>query len=657
MKLKDSLSLFFLVTALTAVAQEESRLVFNPEQPKAGKSTELIYTPLQSMTGNQTINGVAYTYRDGKWHGHDINLKNEGSVWKGSFTPEPETGFMAFKFFADTIVDNNDGMTFSTMINREDGRPWPGGYAAWGLLRSQKYNRYIPGYIDFTKTPEISDTVVYYWINNEITYNPASAVAYSALFAESARAAGISGAEERIKNAVKFLKNEGSEEALLNAYRITSLSDTAEASSIRKLIYEKYPEGMMAMRDRYAEKFDYRNPEETKKHFFGFIEDFPYTPEREEYMSGYGHSYDEIDCTIMILDWMEGKTDNLESMIDNLSFRGCLSAFYKIIDISHLRKDKTDAELLPFATKFVERMEALKRQKPESHSYMSDSEWKVEATNAIERSIAQTYSEILKNTGNTEKALEYSRMAQNQAKYMRAEINDNMAELLKTLGKTSELKALLEKSQYNNQVSPMQADMIREIYLSEHNGSAEGFDAYIEQLKNPAGKSAIQKEVEGYRREGVMPEWSLTDADGNTISSEQLKGKVYVIDFWANWCHPCKASLPGMKLAADHFKDDENVEFLFVDTQEYIPNYRQKAQDYLKDKGLDIHLVFDGPREDSEVNDLLSSQVMQQFSTSGIPLKIVVDANGNVRFLAVGYKGSPSALRDEMIEMVEQAKK
>ena len=48
---------------------------------------------------------------------------------------------------------------------------------------------------------------------------------------------------------------------------------------------------------------------------------------------------------------------------------------------------------------------------------------------------------------------------------------------------------------------------------------------------------------------------------------------------------------------------------------------------------------------------------MQQFSTSGIPLKVVVDANGNIRFLAVGYKGSPSALRDEMIEMVEQAKK
>ena len=656
MKQKNSFALFFLATALTAVAQEESRLVFNPELPKAGEATELIYTPLPSMTGNQTINGVAYTYRDGKWYGHDICLKNEGSVWKGSFTPEPKTGFMAFKFFADTIVDNNDGMTFATMLNKEDGRPWPGGYAAWGLLRSQKYNRSIPEYIDFTKTPEVSDTIVYYWINNEISYNPASAVAYSALFAESARAAGINGAEERIRNAVKFLKNEGSEEALLNAYKITSYTDTAEATSIRKLIYEKYPKGLMAMKDRYDKKFDYRNPEATRKHFFGFVEEFPYTPERDEYLSRYGHGYDDVNCTMMILDWMDGKTDNLESMADSLSFYGCNSAFYKIICISHLRKDKTDAELLPLATKFVERMEELKGQKPASLSYLSDSEWAVIAAKSIESNVAETYSEILKNTGNPEKALEYSKLAQNQAKYMRADINDNMAELLKALNKTSELKALLEKSQYNNQVSPMQTDMLREIYTREH-GSSDGFEAYVEQLKNPAEKSAIQKDVEGYRREGVMPEWSLTDADGKTVSSAQLKGKVYVIDFWANWCHPCKASLPGMQLAADHFKDDANVEFLFVDTQEYIPNYKQKARDYLKEKGLDIHLVFDGTREGSDVNDLLSSQVMQQFSTSGIPLKVVVDANGNIRFLAVGYKGSPSALRDEMIEMVEQAKK
>lgn len=656
MKLKKLFPVLLAAASLTATAQVENRLSFSPEFPKAGEATTLIYTPLPSMTGNKSIHGVAYTFVNGKWIGHDITVDNEGSVWKGSFTPEPETGFMAFKFVADTIVDNNGGMTFATMINKTDGRPWPGGYAAWGLLRSQKYNRSIPGYIDFSKTPEVNDTIVYYWINNEISYNPESAVEYAPLFARAARAANIEGAEKRISNAVEFLKQNGSEKALMNAMQIVS-SDSAATASLRKLIIEKYPEGLLAMQERYTRRFDYRKPENVRNHYAGFLKEFPFTTERDEYLAQYGHNYDDIRCTLMILDWMENKTDSLIDKVDDLSFYACNAAFYKIITISHIRKEKTPQELLPLATKIVDRMQMLKTVKPAAFSYLSDSEWESEANATINGFVAETYSEILKEAGDIGKALEYSRLAQSEANYMRAEINDNMAELLKASGKTAELKELLEKSQYNNQVSPMQTEMIREIYISEHNGSADGFEAYVEQLKNPAEKTAIQKEVEGYRREGTMPQWSLTDADGKTVSSELLKGKVYVIDFWANWCHPCKASLPGMKLAADHFKDDPNVEFLFVDTQEYIPDYKEKAKNYLKEKELDIHLVFDGPREGSEVNDQLSSQIMEQFRSSGIPLKIVVDGEGKIRFLAVGYKGSPSALRDEMIEMVGQAKK
>lgn len=230
-----------------------------------------------------------------------------------------------------------------------------------------------------------------------------------------------------------------------------------------------------------------------------------------------------------------------------------------------------------------------------------------------------------------------------------------MAELLKATGNTKELKALLEKSFYNNQVSDLQTQMLRELYMQEH-GNANGFDTYVEKLKNPAEKSAIQKDVEEYKRKGVMPEWTLTDANGKTISSKQLKGKVYVLDFWANWCHPCKASLPGMQAAADHYKNDKNVEFLFIDTQEFIPNYKEKAKAYLKEKGLNIHLVFDDKAKGAKTNNLLSDKVMKMFTVSGIPMKVVVDAKGNVRFVAIGYKGSHSALKDEMIEMVEQAK-
>ena len=76
--------------------------------------------------------------------------------------------------------------------------------------------------------------------------------------------------------------------------------------------------------------------------------------------------------------------------------------------------------------------------------------------------------------------------------------------------------------------------------LSAACGSSPNGDPLSEM---PAGDKVT---LRFFRDPSVIPAITLTDLDGRSISSNDWRGKVTIVNFWATWCPPCRAEIPDL---------------------------------------------------------------------------------------------------------------
>ncbi len=645
-----------LFLSMSAHAQDD-RLTFSPERPIAGKSLQISYEPLPEMIGKDSIKVLVYSFNDFKWQTSEYALTQKGAKWEMSFDVSTNASLLVFKFFAGTITDNCDNKAFACMLSDDTGRFMPGARAGWGLLRSEKYGYNIPGYLDLGKVG-ISDSIVNYWLDLDVHSRVESSVPLSLLYISSSINAGMSNVNERVDKVSNYLLKVGSEDALINANRIVVLvNKTSLADSISKVISEKYPNGKWSFRNRYWLMNKESDLIKKRTQALALLADFSEKDLDESFLQQYNIDYNNLYQMILLMD-MDRKLqlNDFYKYVPKMSLGTSVAVFYKMIQIPHMRKDTTDSSLLSQATFLVDHIEKIRGMKLPDYWFLSNEDWAKEIDHILASNVFITYIEILKNTGEYAKALAYAKRAQLVLEYKSAALNETMAVLLEKAGSAKELQELLEKSVYANQTSEMMMNMLKNLYYKSHK-SYDGYEAYVTGLKNDKDMSAMLEAIKEYKASGTMDSWKMRDASGKLVTSEQMKGKVYVLDFWASWCVPCKGSFPGMKMAVEHYKNDKDVAFFFVDTQEYMKDYKAKAVAYLKEHNYPFALLFDNKEEGSKTNDVLFKQLASSRSISGIPLKLIVDKKGNVQFISIGYKGSPSELADELVLMIEQAKK
>ncbi|MDD2424288.1 MAG: TlpA disulfide reductase family protein [Candidatus Cloacimonetes bacterium] len=133
----------------------------------------------------------------------------------------------------------------------------------------------------------------------------------------------------------------------------------------------------------------------------------------------------------------------------------------------------------------------------------------------------------------------------------------------------------------------------------------------------------------------AMPDFRLSDMNGKTVTLESLLGKgPILIDFWADYCNPCKVAMPYLHELAEKYPD-LTVVLISIDA----PKAQMRAKNYLKSKDYKFLTLFDPEKS-----------LAKRLNVGTPPHSFILNKTGEIVFSHVGFEPGNQVLYENTIK-------
>lgn len=120
-------------------------------------------------------------------------------------------------------------------------------------------------------------------------------------------------------------------------------------------------------------------------------------------------------------------------------------------------------------------------------------------------------------------------------------------------------------------------------------------------------------------------DFTVVDAEGNTVKLSDYEGTPVILNFWASWCPPCKSEMPDFNKVSEEYSKDQLV-FLMVDLVDGDRETVESGKKYVADNHFTFTVLYDTKQDAANAYGIRS-----------IPSTLFIDKDG---YIQAGMEGA-----------------